>query len=167
MSNIDKLEEKLAKLKTSASLSALLPKGSNWLSKKLLSMLAVVAGLIWLGRDNLSLVISSITLLAAIYIIVQGVNDAVHSLCDAWTRRAIIQGMAVDGISAAERKALGVKTEVITEGESQNAMSTARIRHPGHRPFSLLAAVVVIPDSTVGRHRAEHEDPAFTGGVFR
>lgn len=117
MSDIDKLEKKLASLKTKASFDSLLPKASSWLSKKLLSMLAIVACLIWFGRENITLVINGIIFLSAIYLIVQGVNDAVHSVCDAWTRRKVIDAMAADGLDETEKKSLGIttKTEVISE----------------------------------------------------
>jgi hypothetical protein len=115
MSDIQKLEDKLIKLKSKAHFDTFLPKGSSWLSKKLLSMLAIVAALIWLGRDNLALSINGIILVSVVYIIAQAVNDAVHSVTEAWVRRTLIQAMAVDGLNEEERKALGVPTTTKTE----------------------------------------------------
>jgi hypothetical protein len=117
MSDIAKLQEKIAGLKVGAGFSSLLPKKSGWLSKKLLSMLAIVACLIWFGRENIALTINGIILVAVVYIIAQAVNDAVHSITEAWVRRAIINAMAVDGLSDEERKSLGVNGDktLVTE----------------------------------------------------
>ena len=55
MASIESLKAKLSKLEASSHFDTLLPKTSGWLSRKLLILLAVLAGMIYLGRDNLSL----------------------------------------------------------------------------------------------------------------
>ena len=111
MSNITKLEEKIAKLKVKAGFDSLLPKGSSWLSKKLLSMLAIVAGLIWLGRDNLTLVIYGMIILGSVYMLTQTLHDIFVAREDGQTRRKLIDAMSADGLNDDERKALGISTE--------------------------------------------------------
>jgi hypothetical protein len=102
MSSIDALKSKLAKLETSNYIDALIPKSSGWLSRKLGVVLAVIAALIIIGRDNQNSIIAGIITLCVVYLIVQGVNDLMDKFVEGWTRVKIIEGMAKDGLTKEE-----------------------------------------------------------------
>jgi hypothetical protein len=106
MSNLDDLRKKLAKAEASAHFDSLLPKSSGWLSRKLIVVLAVIAALILLGRDNQSAIISGIITLGVVYLIVQAVQDLGHSASDAYARGKLIEAMAKDGLDANEIAAI-------------------------------------------------------------
>ncbi len=106
MSTIQKLEDRISKLKVGANLSSLLPKNSGWLSRKLLVTLALVGGLIFLGRDNITLVIYGIIILGSVYMVTQTLHDIFVCREDGMTRRQLITAMASDGLSPEETKAL-------------------------------------------------------------
>lgn len=118
MADIKKLEDKLAKLKLSSSFGAFLPKTSGWLSRKLLVALALIGGLIFLGRDNITLVIYGMIILGSIYMITQTLHDIFTCREDGATRRALIAAMAADGNLSSEELAVlgGEKTDKKTDG---------------------------------------------------
>ena len=106
---ITDLKTKLAELEAGSHFNAMLPKTSGWFSRKLIVVLAVIGALIFLGRDNLNLIIGGIIALGMTYLIVQCAQDLMHSFCDAWVRRKLIDAMAKDGLSKEE-------LDTITEG---------------------------------------------------
>jgi hypothetical protein len=107
MSKIDDLKGKLAKLEASAHFESLLPKSSGWLSRKLLVVLAIIGVLVFLGRENVNLILAGIITLGVVYLIAQAAQDISHDWSDAWVRRKLIDAMAKDGLSQEELEALG------------------------------------------------------------
>jgi divalent metal cation (Fe/Co/Zn/Cd) transporter len=108
MSKIDDLKAKLAELEAGSHITALMPKSSGWLSRKLLVVLAVIGVLIFLGRENVNLILGGIVTLGIVYLITQAAHDIVSSITDAWVRRKLIEAMAKDGLDDAEKAALGL-----------------------------------------------------------
>lgn len=106
MSKIDALKSKIAKLEISSYIDTLLPKSSGWLSRKLCVVLAVIAALVIIGRDNQNLIISGMITLCVVYLIVQGMNDLMDKFVEGWTRNKIIEGMSKDGLSKEEVDAI-------------------------------------------------------------
>jgi divalent metal cation (Fe/Co/Zn/Cd) transporter len=99
---IEDLKAKISNLELGHQISGLVPKSSGWLSRKMLVTLAVVAGVLWLGRGNLMQTIQSIVYIVIVWLIVQTVQDVVHSICDAYVRGKLIDGAARDGLTADE-----------------------------------------------------------------
>lgn len=107
MASIEGLKDKISNLELGHQISGLIPKSSGWLSRKMLVTLAVVAGVLWLGRGNLMQTIQSIVHIVIIWLVVQTVQDVVHSICDAYVRGKLIDGAAKDGLSKDEMDSLG------------------------------------------------------------
>lgn len=112
MNDIASLEAKLKELKNSAA--GALPKSSGWLSRKLLTLLVIAGIVIFLGREQISAVIVSLSWLCLGYLLVQGIVDAVrewqagklaraHVEADAMIRIAWIDAAARDGFDDAEK----------------------------------------------------------------
>lgn len=110
MSKIDDLKNKLAKLEVGDHFEALLPKDAGWFSRKLLTLLAVIGVLVFLGRDNIGVILNLIGYLAIAYIVVQGFVDACKSRDDRITRCTLIVSMAKDGLTEEELAAIQGKT---------------------------------------------------------
>lgn len=106
MSTIEKLQEKLEKLKASSAVQSLIPSSSGWLSRKLWVALAIVATLVIVGRENINIVLNGIITLGMVYIIAQGVHDIVQSLGEAYVRGKIVTNLAKDGLTVEEIKAV-------------------------------------------------------------
>lgn len=102
MSDIEALKAKLAKLEASKHIDSLIPKNSGWLSRKLGVALAIIAALIFIGRENVVLIIAGIITLGVTYLIVQGAVDLVNSLSEAYVRGKIIDGLSKDGLTKEE-----------------------------------------------------------------
>jgi hypothetical protein len=109
MSKIDDLKGKLAKLEASAHFDALLPKDAGWFSRKLLVLLAVIGVLVFLGRDNIGVILNLIGYITIAYIVVQGFVDACKSRDDRITRCTLIVSMAKDGLTEEELAAISGK----------------------------------------------------------
>lgn len=107
MSTVSDLQAKLEK----AKLGSLLPSTSGWLSRKLVVVLAVVAALIVIGRENVSLIVICMTVMACVYMIIQGIIDFGHDRNDTVIRGQLIAAAAKDGLTAEELKELSTDTQ--------------------------------------------------------
>jgi hypothetical protein len=99
---IEDLRQKISNLELGHQISGLIPKSSGWLSRKMLVTLGIVAGVLWLGRGNLTQAIQSIVSIVVVWLIAQTVQDVVHSFCDAYVRGKLIDGAAKDGLTTDE-----------------------------------------------------------------
>ena len=108
MANIlDKLHTALKSVESGQQMQSLIPKSSSWLSRKLLVTLAVIGGILWLGKASIMLTIHEAVVLAAVYLISQCIQDVGHSIADAYVRGKLIEGASKDGLDAEEQKNLG------------------------------------------------------------
>ena len=106
MSTLDKLKSKVANLETKTLMDTFVPKTSGWLSRKLIVMLAIVATLVVIGRENQSLIIWSIVILGGVWMLTQVIQDIFNSRDARIIRCEIIRALAKDGLTPEELKRL-------------------------------------------------------------
>lgn len=111
MSSLSKLKSKVTNLEISSLMAAFVPKTSGWLSRKLIVMLAIVATLVVIGRENQSLIIWSVVILGSVWLLTQVIQDVFNSRDARIIRCEIIKALAQDGLTTDEIKSLDDKKE--------------------------------------------------------